>query len=117
MSRKAETAVVARKKPGPKKAHPKLKEYAFKPGQSGNPAGRPTGARHKLSSDYIRTVHEKYTKYGERIIEEIAQNDPVTFIKLVADLVPRDFELNIKGDDVFLELWRTVSSGSMKLPS
>ena len=37
-----------------------LKKYAFKPGQSGNPAGRPKGSRNKLAETFLADVYAEW---------------------------------------------------------
>jgi Family of unknown function (DUF5681) len=69
---------------------PKQRGVPFKPGQSGNPAGRPRGSRNKLAADFIDALHEKFQEYGIQAIEKVAKDEPATFLKIVAGLLPRE---------------------------
>jgi uncharacterized protein DUF5681 len=39
--------------------------HLWKPGQSGNPAGRPKSARGKLTDDFVAALYKDFTKHGE----------------------------------------------------
>ena len=36
----------------------------FKPGQSGNPKGRPKGARNRLGTKFLEALEADFTKFG-----------------------------------------------------
>lgn len=85
----------------------------FKPGQSGNPKGRPPGSRNKLSEDFISCLASKFEKHGEQVVIRVMEENPTGFLKLVADLVPKDFNLNHKGD-AFSDLWKLMAGRAVK---
>ena len=72
-----------------------LKAYQFKPGDSGNPAGRPVGARNKLTETYCEDAYAAWLKHGAEAFDTLAENDPGTFVKVIASLMPRDVTLNV----------------------
>ena len=64
----------------------------WKPGQSGNPAGRPKGSRNKLSEDFIADLHESWKSLGKPALLAAAWTDPVAYVRVVASLIPRELE-------------------------
>ena len=67
----------------------------WKPGQSGNPLGRPVGARNKLSEDFLNALHEEFQEHGKAAVEKVRLERPMEFLKIIASLVPREMNLNI----------------------
>jgi len=64
----------------------------WKPGQSGNPKGRPKGSRNKLSEDFFRDLCEAWQAFGKPALETMAMLYPVEFVRLVASLLPKEPE-------------------------
>jgi len=72
--------------------------HLYKPGQSGNPAGRPKGARNKLGEAFIEALHESFQKRGAAAIEAVIDEKPDQYLKVIASLLPKDVNLNITDD-------------------
>src|SRR5262245_39629979 len=64
----------------------------WKPGQSGNPAGRPKGSRNKLSEEFFRDLCDAWQAFGKPALETMAMLYPVEFVRLVASLIPKEPE-------------------------
>jgi hypothetical protein len=65
----------------------------FKPGQSGNPAGRRRGSRNRLAEDFISDLREAWERDGPTALKICAATDPVAFVKVIASILPRDVEI------------------------
>jgi hypothetical protein len=67
------------------KMHP-----AWRPGQSGNPAGRPKSARSKFSEAFLRDAYEVWLTHGKKALQATAENHPVEYLKLIVSLLPKE---------------------------
>src|SRR5262245_10047979 len=67
----------------------------FKPGQSGNPKGRPQGSRNKLSEEFFRDLCDAWQPFGKAALMTAAWTHPIEFVRVVASLMPREFEATI----------------------
>ncbi len=70
----------------------------FEPGKSGNPAGRPIGARSKLGEAFIEALHDDFNKNGIEAIRIVRETKPDQYLKVIASLMPRDVNLNVHED-------------------
>jgi ribulose bisphosphate carboxylase small subunit len=66
----------------------------FKPGQSGNPAGRPKGSRNKLGELFLSDLMADWEENGAQAIKDMREEKPGDYVKVVAATLPR--ELNVK---------------------
>lgn len=72
--------------------HPGLKA-PWKPGQSGNPDGRPKGTRNKLSELFWSDLFAKWQEKGLAAIDAMIEQRPGDFVRVVASQMPQ--ELNV----------------------
>jgi Family of unknown function (DUF5681) len=68
---------------------------AYKPGQSGNPAGRPKGSRNKLGEAFIEDVYNTWKDRGKEVLDWMCENDPTAFARIVAGILPQKMEADV----------------------
>ena len=94
------------------KAAPKqLKAFCFKPGQSGNPKGRPKGARNRLGTQFLEALEADFNQFGPQAIALVREKKPEVYMRVVADLLPKEANINVEAGEAFVELWRNISDG------
>lgn len=94
-----------------KKAHPGSENLkTFKPGQSGNPKGRPKGSRNKLGEAFLKDFLAEWEKGGVEALERVRTYDPATFIKVAASILPKEININEENATLenFLEKFQTI---------
>lgn len=70
----------------------KMLAQRFKPGQSGNPGGRPVGTRVKLQGKFMSALADDFELHGVRAIQKAREQDPLGYVKVCASLMPKQVE-------------------------
>lgn len=70
---------------------------AYKPGQSGNPNGRPIGARSKITEKFLLELQNYFEKEGPGLIERAGQEAPAALVAVYAKLLPKEAHIEISG--------------------
>src|SRR5215203_42949 len=88
----------------------------WQPGRSGNPAGRPKGARSKLSESFLKALSENFDAHGVDVIEEVRSSRPHEYLKIVAAALPRQMQLedlthSRRAEDLTDDELATIASG------
>jgi hypothetical protein len=68
----------------------------WKPGESGNPAGRPIGARQKISEALLADLHVVWEEHGVSVLQRLAATDPGKLAQIAYGLLPRDVFLSVE---------------------
>jgi hypothetical protein len=68
----------------------------WKPGQSGNPAGKPPGIRHAFSQGFIRDFALVWQEEGLEAVRKVARNSPETFVAIAAKVRPADVRFTLE---------------------
>jgi len=72
-------------------------------GVSGNPAGRPLGSRNRLTNALVADLTASWEKHGPAVLERLRIDDPATYARLAASLVPKDVSITVEKVDPILE--------------
>jgi hypothetical protein len=65
----------------------------FKPGVSGNPHGNRHRSRHLLNQEFIQALLLHFRQHGKKAIEKVAREQPASYLKILALLVPREHKV------------------------
>jgi len=67
---------------------------AWAPGVSGNPKGRPLGARHKLQTNFLEALANDFAANGPQSISDLREKDPGKYLAIIASLCPKELNVN-----------------------
>jgi len=70
--------------------------HLWKPGTSGNPAGRPRGSRNKLSDDFVAALYDDFQDHGPAAIAACRAAKPDVYLCVIAGLLPRDVSIKVQ---------------------
>lgn len=71
----------------------------FTKGVSGNPAGKPKGARHQLTENFVKALNDDFIEHGVAAIQVVRAEKPDQYLKVIASLVPKDVNLTVNNMD------------------
>jgi hypothetical protein len=73
--------------------------HLWRPGQSGNLAGRPRGSRNKLSEDFVAALYDDFQNHGSAAIAACRAEKPDVYVRVIASLLPKDVNLTTRNLD------------------
>ena len=65
--------------------------HLWKPGQSGNPMGRPKGAKNKISEKFLENLQDNWEKHGVDALEKAESFAREAVMKRMADAAKGQF--------------------------
>lgn len=72
----------------------------YKPGVSGNPGGKPVGARNKLTAHFLNALSADFEEHGKTAIRDAREADPLGYVKVIGALMPKQIEATNPLDDM-----------------
>src|ERR1700747_64855 len=74
-------------------APPPPEATRFAEGQSGNPGGKPVGARNRLTAAFLNALAADFDEHGKSAIVKCREDKPEAYIKAIAALCPKEVEI------------------------
>ena len=68
----------------------------WKPGQSGNPKGRPKGSRNRLAEQFVADVYQDWQEHGLSALRDARASKPADYLKVIASILPRDIKISLE---------------------
>lgn len=96
----------------------------FKPGESGNPGGKPEGARNRITKRFLLELAEDFEAEAENgktngrtAIERMREDHPEKYVMACAALVPKEVSVEVKHNfvEALKELERIRRDGNAGL--
>ncbi len=87
------------------------KHTRFKKGQCGNPKGRPKGARNRLGTQFLEALETDFNQFGSQAVALVREKKPDVYMRVVADLLPKEANINVEAGEAFVNLWHKISEG------
>lgn len=72
----------------------------YKPGESGNPGGKPVGSRDRLTKRFLLDLAEDFELHGKKAIQECRETKPDVYVKAIAALCPKEVEVKRPLEDM-----------------
>ena len=78
---------------------PHLRPHAYVRGQSGNPRGRPKGARTRLANSFVADLGADWAVNGTSVIAAVRTTRPVDYLRLVGSLLRKQIEVVVAREE------------------
>jgi hypothetical protein len=75
------------------------------------PEGAPKGARDRLGTQFLEALETDFNQFGIQAIALVRERKPETYMRVVADLLPKEANINVEAGEAFVNLWRNISEG------
>jgi hypothetical protein len=73
--------------------------------------GRPKGSRNRLGAQFLEALEADFNQFGPQAIALVREKKPEIYMRVVADLLPKEANINIEAGEAFVEPWRKISDG------
>ncbi|HJS81318.1 MAG TPA: DUF5681 domain-containing protein [Nitrososphaera sp.] len=75
----------------------------WKPGVSGNPTGRPKGARTRFGEDFVLEFMDHWKIHGKDCLDKLASDNAEAYARVAVAILPKVIELGDETKDLLAE--------------
>ena len=65
----------------------------FQQGVSGNPAGRRSGSRNRLSDAFVVALADDFLQHGKGVIQKVRETRPHDYLRLIVATLPKQLDM------------------------
>lgn len=58
-----------------------------------------------------RPLEVDFNEHGAQAISQVREKKPEVYMRVVADLLPKEASINVEASEAFTEMWRRISDG------
>ena len=70
------------------------------PGAALNPRGRPKGSKNALGQAFVDDLYQDWQVNGAAVIETVRTDKPDVYLKVIAQIIPRDIDVNVNVNEM-----------------
>ena len=85
----------------------------FKPGQSGNPAGKTKGTRNAFCKAMLKDFADTWKEGGIDALRKVMDEKPELYVRAAMHWVPREFDLGDNTQGAFRQIWEALATGKV----
>ena len=64
-----------------------------------------------MGSQFLEALEADFKQHGSQAIALVREKKPEVYIKVVADLLPKEANINVEAGEAFVQLWKKISDG------
>lgn len=73
--------------------------------------GYPKGARNRLGTEFLEALEADFNQFGSQAIAQVREKKPEVYMRVVADLLPKEANIKVEAGEAFVNLWHKISEG------
>ena len=82
---------------------------SYAPGTSGNPGGKPVGAKNRVTAQFLEALADDFKANGKKAIKACREKDPAAYVRACVALVPKDLTLKSDAPSPFIRALKELN--------
>ena len=64
-----------------------------------------------MGTHFLEALEADFNQFGPQAIALVREKNPDVYMRVVADLLPKEANINVEASEAFVELWKKISDG------